>query len=530
MRFRKWTISGFPRTLDRGAFVAYFLGSVAPLAALGVVVERYALSPAALPAEGHYAIALVALVSGICVLSLGSFLMLRRLVTRAVERSLVQAYSDPLTGLPNRLLFNRRLERTLADARRHNHLSAVCFLDIDGFKRINDSLGHGVGDELLRQVATRLKENLRSSDVIGRSNSARCEPSISRLGGDEFTFLISEVSGPKSASSVVWRLLEALRKPFELEGREVMVTASVGIAMIPTDGEDPETLLRNADLAMYWAKGCGRNNYQLFAESMDTTAQRRLNVERCLRRSLEQYPFSLVYQPIRDAHSARVVAVEALLRWDDPELGVVGPSEFIPVAEEAGLIAPLGEWVLRTACAQVKAWQDAGYRAPRMCVNASGIQIRHPSWASRVQAILENTGLSPESLELEITESTILSEADGTLEALRELSERGVSLALDDFGTGYSSLRYLHAFPIDRVKIDQTFVQSVHTGIGRSLTGAIISMAHSLGMVAVAEGVETEEQAEFLRETGCDELQGFLFAKPSPPDQLVQFLEKEKDE
>ncbi len=524
----KWNISAFPHTLARGVFVAYFLGSIVPLAALGVVVERYALSPTATPADQYSAIGLLALVAGIAALSLGSFLMLRRLMIRAIEKNLFSAYHDNLTGLTNRLLLNYRLEQTLAHARHHQEMAAVCFLDLDGFKRINDSLGHGVGDELLRQVAARLEDNLRATDAIARSSSGQVDSAISRLGGDEFTFLISELSDRESASAVVWRVLEALRKPFDLEGREVTVTASAGIAVFPVDGEDPETLLRNADIAMYWAKSCGRNNYQYFEKGMDTTGQRKLNIERCLRRSLEQYPFSLVYQPIRNAETGNVVAVEALLRWEDPELGAVGPAEFIPVAEDAGLIAPLGEWVLRTACAQVKAWQDAGYRPPRMCVNASGIQIRHPSWVARVRSILESLSLSPECLELEITESTILHEDDGTLATLRELSEMGVSLALDDFGTGYSSLRYLQTFPIDRVKIDQGFIQSLGTDIGRSLTGAIISMVHSLGIAAVAEGVETQEQADFLCATGCNELQGFLFSRPVPAEEVLRFLEKEK--
>jgi predicted signal transduction protein with EAL and GGDEF domain len=356
------------------------------------------------------------------------------------------------------------------------------------------------------------------------------EQSISRLGGDEFTFLISELSDRESSSSVVWRILEALRKPFVLDGREVTVTASVGIAIFPLDGEDAETLIRKADIAMYWAKSCGRNNYQFFAESMNSTAQRKLNVERCLRRSLEQYPFSLHYQPIRSTEAARVVAVEALLRWEDPELGQVGPAEFIPVAESAGLIAPLGDWVLRTACLQIKAWQDEGFRPVRMCVNASGLQIRHPAWVARVRSILEDTGLSPALLELEITESTILREDDGTLQALRELSEMGISLALDDFGTGYSSLSYLQKFPIDRVKIDRSFVHSLTTEVGRSLVGAIISMAHSLGIGVVAEGVENREQADFLRDRGCDELQGFLFSPAVPVEDFSRFLESEKSE
>jgi diguanylate cyclase (GGDEF)-like protein len=456
--------------------------------------------------------------------------MLRRLVLQALEKSLIPAFYDSLTGLPNRRLFKDRLEQALARARSCDRLAAACFLDLDGFKRINDTFGHSVGDQLLCEVARRLQENLRATDTVAHSDSHRLVQSISRVGGDEFTFLISELSDPQDPKSVVWRILETLRKPFVLDGREVTVTASLGIAVFPHDGEDAETLIRNADVAMYWAKTCGRNNYQFFAKSMDTTTQRKLNIERCLRRSLEQYPFVLHYQPIRSAESTRVVAMEALLRWQDPELGQVGPAEFIPIAEGAGLIAPLGEWVLRNACLQVKAWQDAGFGPLRMCVNASGIQIRHPAWVARVRSILEDTGLSPASLELEITESTILHEDDGTLDALRELSEMGISLALDDFGTGYSSLSYLQKFPIDRVKIDRSFVQRLSTEDGRSLAGAIISMAHNLEIGVVAEGVETREQAEFLRESGCDELQGFLFSPAVPLEQFAQFLEKEKRE
>jgi diguanylate cyclase (GGDEF)-like protein len=494
------------------------------------VVDRYAISPVAVPAGVHSSVALLALVGAICLLSLGSFLLLRRLVLHAIEKSLAPAYYDSLTGLPNRQLFREQLEQTLAHAQRHDQLVAACFLDLDGFKRINDTLGHIVGDQLLCEVATRLQENLRASDAVARSDSQSSETSISRLGGDEFTFLISELSDSQGSSAVVWRVLEALRKPFVLDGREVTVTASVGIAVFPSDGEDAETLLRNADVAMYWAKSCGRNNYQFFEKSMDTTAQRKLNIERCLRRSLEQYPFTLHYQPIRDAKTTRVVAVEALLRWEDAELGPVGPAEFIPVAEAAGLIAPLGEWVLRSACVQLKAWQDAGFRPLRMCVNVSAVQIRHPAWVARVGAILEDTGLTPACLELEITESTILDVDDRILEALRELREMGVGLALDDFGTGPSSMSHLKKFPIDRVKIDQSLVQNLSTDVGRSLAEAIISMAQNLGIGLVAEGVETREQAEFLRESGCGELQGYLFSPAVPPERFARFLEEEKRE
>jgi diguanylate cyclase (GGDEF)-like protein len=530
MGLTKWTIAAFPRKLDQGAFVFYFLGSVVPLAVLGMVVERYALSPAALPADSLSSAGLLGLVGAICLLSLGSFLMLRRLVLREIEKSLATAYYDDLTSLPNRQLFKDRLTQALAHAQRHDQLAAACFLDLDGFKRINDTLGHSVGDQLLCEVADRLRENLRATDSVGRSKPEEGKSSISRLGGDEFTFLLSELAGPDSASAVVWRILEALRKPFVLDGQEVTVTASVGIAVFPSDGEDATTLIRNADAAMYWAKSCGRNNYQFFAKSMDTTSQRKLNIERCLRRSLEQYPFSLHYQPIRSAETSEVVAVEALLRWNDAELGAVGPAEFIPVAEEAGLIAPLGEWVLRTACMQVQAWRDAGYRPLRMCVNVSGIQIRHPAWVARVAGILADTGLTSAALELEITESTILHDDDATLEALKKLSEMGISLALDDFGTGYSSLSYLQSFPIDRVKIDQGFTRSLSTDLGKSLTSGIISMARNMRIAVVAEGVETREQADFLREQKCDELQGYLFSPAVPAEEFERFLEAEKPE
>ena len=529
MGLSKSKIPLFPHALDQGAFVAYFLGGIVPLAALGVVVDRYALSPAAVPSAGDPTVGLLALIGAVCLLSLGSFLLLRRLVFQAMEKNLVAANCDNLTGLPNRQLFTSRLEQALVRAQRDGQLVAGCFLDLDGFKRINDTLGHSVGDQLLCEVAQRLQASLGAGDGLTASNSQQPERVISRLGGDEFAFLIPGLTHAEESSPTVWRVLEALRKPFALDGREVTVTASVGIAVFPFDGDNPEQLLRHADSAMYWAKSCGRNNYQFFSKAMNATAQRKLNIERCLRRSLEQYPFSLHYQPIRNTESGQVVAAEALLRWEDAELGQVGPAEFIPVAEAAGLIAPLGEWVLRGACTQAKAWQDAGYRPIRMCVNVSGIQLRHPAWVARVRSILEDTGLSPASIELELTESTILHD-DDTLSVLKELRDMGISLALDDFGTGYSSLSYLQEFPIDRVKIDRSFVKNLSTDVGGPLTGAIISMAQELGIGVVAEGVETREQVEFLQARGCGELQGFLFSPAVPAEDFTRFLEKEKQE
>jgi diguanylate cyclase (GGDEF)-like protein len=529
MRLSKWKTPLFPHALDRGAFVAYFLGSVVPLSVLGVMVDRYGRSTTGAPAEFDFVAGGIALFAAVCLLSLSSFLMLRRLVFGAIENSLVPAYYDNLTGLPNREFFKQLLERTLGRAERSDHMAAICFLDLDGFKRINDTLGHSAGDQLLCEVAKRLQTSLNIGDDSNHSDSDTPTHAISRAGGDEFTFLISELSQSRDATPIVWRCLEALRRPFVLDGREVTVTASVGIAVYPCDGGDAESLLRNADVAMYWAKSCGRNNYQRYSKSMKATAQRKLNIERCLRRSLEQYPFSLHYQPIRDSQTGEVVAVEALLRWEDVELGPVGPAEFIPVAEAAGLIAPLGEWVLRSACEQAKAWQDAGYRPLRMCINVSGLQVRHPAWVARVAGILKDTNLSPASIELELTESTILHD-DDTLGVLKELSEMGISLALDDFGTGYSSLSYLQEFPIDRVKIDRSFVENLSTDVGQSLAGAIISMAHDLGIGVVAEGVETREQAEFLRGKSCNELQGFLFSPAVRAADFGRFLEKEKQE
>ncbi|MEE8475489.1 MAG: EAL domain-containing protein [Myxococcota bacterium] len=519
----------FPDTLARGAFVAYFLGGIVPLAVLGAVVDRYALSPVSLQADGHSAVGLFGLVGSICLLSLSSFFMLRRLVLQNVAKSLFLANYDSLTGLANRALFADRLKQILAHAQDHAQRVAICYLDLDGFKQLNDTFGHSVGDQVLREVATRLKENLRINDA-GAHVLRPLESTISRQGGDKFAFLIFEVSDSQVASSVVKRVLEALRKPFSLDGRDVTVTASVGVAVFPSDGNDAETLVRKADVAMYWAKSRGRNNYQFFAKSMNSMAQRKLDVERCLRRSLERYPFALHYQPIREIDTAKVIAVEALLRWEDPELGSVGPAEFVPVAEAAGLIAPLGEWVLRTACVQLKTWQNEGFRSLRMSVNVSGSQIRHPAWVSRVADILRETELTPACLELEINESTILHEDDCTRNALRELSDMGISLALTDFGTGRSSLSYLQNFPIDHLKIDRIFVEHLSSEAGRSLMKAIISMAHDRGIEVVAVGVETREQAEILRESGCDELQGFLLSPAVPHAQFVRFLEKEKRE
>jgi diguanylate cyclase (GGDEF)-like protein len=529
MGFSKWKISIFPQELDRRSFAAYFMGGIVPLSVLGAVVERYALSPVAAPASGYFAVGLLGLVGSMCLLSLSSYFILRRLVRQSLEKSRVLAYYDSLTGLPSRRLFKDRLAQALLQARRRNRLLATCFLDLDGFKRVNDTLGHSGGDQLLRQVAKRMVKSLRSGDSVARANQDEPEEAVSRLGGDEFTFLLKEIPNPQAAADVAWRLLESLRIPFEIDSHEVFATASIGIAVFPFDGNDAETLLKNADTAMYSAKDRGRNNYQFYAESMNTAAKSRLDLERRLRRAVENEELSLHYQPLRDAVSGRLSGAEALLRWNDPERGSVSPAEFIPVAEETGLILQIGEWVLRTACAQVQAWQAQGYQPIRIAVNLSGHQLRQPAILAKVAQALEDTALSPAHLELEITESTIMQDDAVTVAAFKGLDEMGIGLALDDFGTGYSSLSYLRRFPISRVKIDRSFVSGIPGDPDdTALAASIIALAHSLRMKVVGEGVETLEQAEFLRDSGCDELQGFLFSPAVPAEEFVRFLQSEK--
>jgi predicted signal transduction protein with EAL and GGDEF domain/CHASE3 domain sensor protein len=445
------------------------------------------------------------------------------------------AFYDSLTRLPNRRYFLEQLKNTLEGAKRYGRLVGLLYLDLDGFKNVNDTLGHGVGDRLLNQVGERLVEGVRSSDLVGRPDSdaapAMSMPvGLSRLGGDEFTILLTEMSTPENAGKVARRVLSALSKPFFLDRREVLVTASIGIAVFPSDGQDVLTLMRNADTAMYQAKDQGRNGWQYYSEEMNVAAARRLQLETRLRRALERQEFSLCYQPIRDAVSGNVIGAEALLRWTDAEMGPVSPSEFVPIAEETGLILPIGDWVLRTACGQAHAWRAAGFRPIRIAVNVSSQQLKQSKLVETVARLLEETGLSPANLDLEFTESALIREDAVTTATIRGLKELGMGLALDDFGTGYSSLSYLRRVPFDRVKIDRFFVGEITSDAeGGKLVAAIITMAHSLDLGVVAEGVETLEQAEFLRRQGCDELQGFLFSQAVPPEEFLRFLEREKE-
>ena len=420
---------------------------------------------------------------------------------RAQEQVEYQAYHDALTGLPNRLLFRDRITVALAHARRTGRLSAVMFLDLDQFKLVNDTLGHTVGDRLLQAIGARLVTCVRAEDTVAR------------MGGDEFTILLADMGDRRGAPLVAQKILEAVRHPVTIDEHELYVTTSIGIALCPEDGTDAETLLRNADRAMYRAKETGRDNYQFAAAVTDAPPDTRLVMERALHRALERDELVVHYHPMVEIATGRVVGAEALLRWNDPERGLVQPEEFIPLAEETQLIVPIGAWVLRTACAQMKAWHDAGHPRLRVAVNLSPRQFQDRQLTSTVERILHETGFPPQYLDLEITESTAMQNAELTLAILNRLKEMGIRISIDDFGTGYSSLSYLKRFPIDTVKIDQDFVRDL-TRDDAAIISAVISMARALNLRVIAEGVETEEQLAFLRREQCAEMQGFLYSQP----------------
>jgi len=438
---------------------------------------------------------------------------------------------DVLTGLPNRQLFRERLQRTLDWAKQRGGLVGLAFLDVDHFKDVNDTLGHSVGDRLLREIANRLVSELRLNDFVARPHPEDRDRTVSRLGGDEFTILLSQISDPRDAAAVAQRVLQAFSEPFLVEGQSLHMTASIGIATYPVDGEDAEALLRNADAAMHQAKAADRNSWSFYDASMNASASRKLHLASRLRQALEQNEFSLHYQPIRSASSGKVTGMEALLRWMAPGGEWISPAEFIPIAEDTGAIVPIGEWVLRTACAQARAWREEGFRPVRVWVNVSPRQFRQPELAAVVARTLRESRLSCADLGLEVTETTILQESEAVRGSLSRLRAMGVSMALDDFGTGYSSLNCLRRFSIDWLKIDRSFVKEIEVSRSTSdLTVAIIGLAHQLRIKVVAEGVETIAQANFLRQHGCDELQGFLFSPAIRAADFCRFLEKEKVE
>jgi len=420
---------------------------------------------------------------------------------RAQDQVEYQAYHDSLTGLPNRLLFRDRITVALAHAKRTGRLSAVMFLDLDQFKLVNDTLGHTVGDRLLQAIGARLVTCVRAEDTVAR------------MGGDEFTVLLADVADRRSAALVAQKVLEAVRHPVTIDEHELYVTTSIGIAVFPDEGLDAESLLKNADRAMYGAKERGRDNYQFASSAHAQPAESRMAMERALHRALERDELVVHYHPMVEIATGRVVGAEALLRWNHPEQGLTQPDEFIPLAEETQLIVPIGAWVLRTAITQMKAWHDAGHASLRVAVNLSPRQFQDRELVATVEAILVETGFPPNCLDLEITESTAMQNAELTLTILRRLKEMGIRISIDDFGTGYSSLSYLKRFPIDTVKIDQDFVRDL-TPDDAAIISAVISMARALNLRVIAEGVETEEQLAFLKREQCAEMQGFLYSQP----------------
>ena len=424
------------------------------------------------------------------------------------------AQHDFLTGLPNRMLLNDRVSQAIALASRNMKKVAVLFVDLDGFKHINDSLGHPIGDKLLQSIAKRLVDCVRHSDTV------------SRQGGDEFVVLLSEVEQSEDAAISAGRMLHAVAEAHSIDLHDLHVTTSIGVSVYPDDGLNAETLVKNADTAMYQAKENGRQTYQFFKPAMNVRAVERQSIEESLRRALERQEFALHYQPKTNLSTGEITGAEALLRWTHPIRGPIFPAQFIPVAEDCGLILPIGKWVLREACKQARAWVDAGLPLTTMAVNISAMEFREENFLEGVFAILKDTGLDPRSLELELTESVLMKRAESTESILKALRARGVQLAVDDFGTGYSSLSYLRRFPVNALKIDQSFVRQITTAPDDTkIVTAVISMGRSLNLRVVAEGVETQEELAFLRAHECDEAQGYYFSRPVLPQQFAKLLE-----
>ncbi len=445
-------------------------------------------------------------------------------VTETKDRLRQMAYYDSLTSLPNRRLFGEQLDLLLRLAARNEENLALLFLDLDNFKRINDSLGHSAGDRLLKEVGARLSSCVRDSDVVAHNVDSGSRIDVSRLGGDEFTVVLNQIDSAESAGMVAQRLIDALMQPMIIEGHELVITPSIGIAMAPGDATDVEGLLKAADTAMYHAKSLGKNNYVFYESEMNAPGLERLRLESDLRKAVERCELELHYQPQIDTRNGSVVGAEALLRWQHPEHGMVPPFKFIPLAEEMGLIGELGEWALREACRQVMAFAAQGLKLPKVSVNVSALQF-NKGFARTVQEILEETGLDPSVLELELTEGLLMDDASATVKALQALKEIGVSLSIDDFGTGYSSLSYLSRFPLDELKIDRSFVTKFHESDNdASVVLAIIALARSLNLRLVAEGVETQEQYQFLTRNGAHIIQGYLFSEPVTAEALKPLL------
>jgi len=423
------------------------------------------------------------------------------------------AEHDLLTGLPNRRLLHDRVSQSIALARRDSKLIAVLFLDLDGFKYINDSLGHPIGDQLLQSIAKRLVDCVRGTDTV------------SRQGGDEFIILLADVQQPEDAAVMANRMLQVVAKTHCLDQRDIHVTTSIGVSIYSDDGQDAETLVKNADTAMYQAKENGRQSYQFFKPAMYARAVERQSIEESLRRALDRHEFALHYQPKINLRTGAITGAEALIRWEHPTRGPLLPAQFIPIAEDCGLILPIGNWVLRQACQQARAWANAGLPLSTVAVNVSAMEFRDENFLQGLFTILSDTGVNPRALQLELTESVLMKRAEPAASVLNILREWGVQIAIDDFGTGYSSLSYLRKFTVDALKIDQSFIRQILTGgHDAAIVTAVISMARSLKLVVVAEGVETQHELEFLQAHKCDEAQGYYFGRPVPHQQFAMLL------
>jgi len=435
------------------------------------------------------------------------------------------AYYDNLTNLPNRTLFKELLERAIATASRHNYVMAILFIDLDFFKRINDTLGHDIGDKLLKAVRDRLLNSTRSSDFMSRSDENEQKDVVSRLGGDEFILLLHNLASLHDPGRVAMRIIKDMSKPFNVEGHEVYITASIGISIYPDDGGNVEDMIKNADVAMYHAKAKGRNNYQYYSQDLTSVELKYLTMENKLRRALDNNEFLLYYQPKHSVADGSIMGLEALLRWKPDDSDLVPPSQFISILEEGGLIMPVGDWVLRTACLQNRAWQDAGYGPTIVSVNLSSRQFDQKDLIDIVTNALQEAGLHPRYLELEITESTVMKDPEAAIITLNRLKGMGVQISIDDFGTGYSSLTYLKRIPLDFIKIDRSFIEQVLVNPSdQAIVKSVIALAHSLNLRVIAEGVETEEQLIFLRGCDCDHVQGYLLNRPLPAHQAGQLF------
>ena len=450
---------------------------------------------------------------------LGTYGVARDITERKLAEDTInfQAYHDLLTNLPNRALLRDRLSLAISQAKREDEMLAVMFLDLDRFKNINDSLGHVVGDELLQQVSSRLKSCVREGDTLAR------------FGGDEFTLLLPKITrGKEDVSSIAEKINDVLKDPFVIDNNELYVSASIGISIYPRDGTNMDLLIKHADIAMYHVKDTGKNNYKFYSDDMTTPYFQNLSLETGIHKALDNDEFHLMYQPQINLKTGEIVGVEALLRWDHPEHGMITPAEFVPFAEETGMIVEIGHWVLRNACAELRRWRDAGLPEIRMSINMSARQLAEKAIVKHISNILKDYGIPGHCLEIEITENTIMSDMDSVIQKLKALSKKGVFIAIDDFGTGYSSLSYLHKLPIHTLKIDRAFIKEVNMQhSGNSIINTIVAMARGLNLNVIAEGVETQQQLEYLQEIECCEAQGFLFGKPLPADVITQLLIQE---